>query len=132
MADSVRGLVAESLAVLRWEVPTAFDRLGAKLAGLPVHFEVGGVAFGLDPTLRLVDPPATPRVVLRTEGATITALLQGRLDLRRAVLDGRLYLLGTLYDLRRLLGALDVYMHGAVRAPGFVALRHRWEESQHE
>jgi len=128
VADSLRGLVAESLALLRWEVPAAFDRLGAKLAGLPVHFEVGAEAFGLDATLRLVAPPVAPRVVLRTDRPTVQALLDGHLDLRRALLDDRLYLLGTLHDLRRLLGALDVYLHGAVRAPGFETLRRRWGE----
>lgn len=130
MADPVRGLVVEALARLRWGVPAAFDRLGRKLAGFPIRIEVGPEAFGVEASaggIRVVAPPAAPVVMLRTDRATLNDLLDARLDLHRAIVEDRLYLLGTIHDLRRLLGALDVFLHGAVRARGFEALRQRLE-----
>ena len=128
MADPVRGLVAESLARLAWEVPPAAERLAERLAALPVRFEVGAEVFGLEVVqarVRVAAPPPTPAVWVKTDRATVAALLDGGLDLLEAVRSDKLYLLGTLQDLRRLLRALDGYLHGAVRGFGFEDLLRR-------
>ena len=128
MADTLRALIAESLAVVRWEAPPLWDALGQRLAGLHLDLALGEERFGIRAEageVRVV--PAGPAAVrLVTDATVIAALLDGQLTLAAAVQGDRLQLFGTLDDLRRLLAGLHVYLHAAVRAPGFGPLRARF------
>ncbi|MEZ4469698.1 MAG: hypothetical protein R3F60_02625 [bacterium] len=129
MADSLRALITESLAVVRWEAPPLWDRLGQRLAGLTLDLALEGERFAVraaagDVRVGAPDPGAPVR--LETDRATIAALLAGQTTLADAVEADRLQLFGTLEDLRRLLAGLHVYLHAAVRAPGFGPLQARF------
>ncbi|MEZ4468369.1 MAG: hypothetical protein R3F43_29030 [bacterium] len=71
----------ESLAVVRWEAPPLWDRLGQRLAGLTLDLALEGERFAVraaagDVRVGAPDPGAPVR--LETDRATIAALLAGR------------------------------------------------------
>lgn len=120
-------LLRESLACLAAESPTHHGALCRRLAGHAVGlrlddecFELRGHAGGL----RLV-PPGAARCRLRTDRATILAVLDGRRTLLAAVLADAIEVSGPIDHLLALHEALLDYVHGAARSPSFPTLLQR-------
>jgi hypothetical protein len=61
-------------------------------------------------------------VTLRTSRGTLRAMLRGELALLEATLADDLELHGSLDELLAVYDCLKLYLHGAVRSPGFPAL----------
>lgn len=114
-----------SLALLRRERPdlhSALVRAGRSLAiRLSVDDESACVRFEpTDVSVRM--GAAAGDVVVTSSSQAVLAAVDGTASLARLVHDGRLDVRGRLDDVLTFHDALTVYLHGAVRAPGFTEL----------
>jgi hypothetical protein len=58
----------------------------------------------------------------RTDSATVVALLDGRLELHAAIVDGRIDIVGSDEDVARMLCAVEILLDAAPRAPALQRL----------
>lgn len=125
-ADGFASFLARSLRLLDAEAPQAAALLGRSWAGRTLHLEVDGEALAVRGEQgRLTvsgasSPAAGPH--LRTRGAALLALLDGHRTLLSALRSDQLELHGEPGALAELMGALGLYLAGAVRCPSFPAL----------
>jgi hypothetical protein len=127
----VAALLAESFQVLATEHPQARARMAACLEGLAVGLRVDEEHFAASfHQARARVAPATGRepVLVTTRRRTILAVLEARLSLAEAVLADEVQVVGPLETLLRLHEGLRLYVHGAVRSPGFARLLERLRE----
>jgi uncharacterized protein with NAD-binding domain and iron-sulfur cluster len=123
----VASLLAESFRALASEMPEPSARMGQLLRGLSVALEVDGERFAADfsaePRVRSCSGEEPVRMA--TTRAAILELLDGRRSLSDAVLEDAVSVVGPLDSLLRLHEGLRVYLHAAVRSPGFAVLLKR-------
>jgi hypothetical protein len=124
----VATLLAESFAVLSREHPEASARLCAHLAGLAVAVQVDGEYFAAGfsssgACVRAITGREPAQVA--TQRQTLVDVLDDRQSLTEAVLVDAVRVVGTLDVLLRLHEGLGLYLHGAVRCPGFAPLLRR-------
>jgi hypothetical protein len=132
----VASLLAESFAVLAAELPAAYERMSAKLAGQSVSLNVDGERF----VVAFAEGKAQVRVVgegekgeelsapvrITTSRRAILEVIDAERSLAEAVLADEVDVMG---DLERLVEAREgllAYVHGAVRCPSFPALLKRF------
>jgi hypothetical protein len=132
---SLRGLLQESLDCLEREIPQVYQRMCATLDGLSVRISLDDetVVIGFAGVHGRVDVVGRPvEAELCTSRRTVLAVLDGRLSLADAVLADAVRIKAPLDMLERLNGALEAYVHGAVRSHSFPALlvRFRAREQQ--
>lgn len=116
-----------SLVLLREQVPAAYSRTASALGQARLRVEVDGSSrtlFTTDGVLHCEPdrPSARQPCELCTSRATILALVDGEAGLLEVLLDDRLFLRGPPATVASIVDALDAYLAGAVRAPGFPAL----------
>lgn|GEM_PF-2800470 len=123
-ADSVAGLLAESLGCLEREAQGCHARMCQHMSGHALDLTIGRQRMSLrgEPRRLTVGPAHDAPVRVRTELATILAILGGELPIREAVRDDHLEVQGPIDRLLILHAALADYVHGAVRSPSFPAL----------
>ena len=128
--DTVASLLAESFSRLPVEQRAAYDRCVGLLAGDSVELTVDQEAFFVvfEPGLARIDRVATGRLLatVRTSTEAILGVLDDRLELDDAVLQGQLQVRSELDDLTRVHDALLAYAHGGVRSPSFPGLLARF------
>lgn len=123
----LHALLATSLDGLAAELPSFSALLARALGDRVAHVVVQGEAGELvaEPgRVRWRALTAAPDVVLRTDDATVAAMLRGQLDLVEAVQAGRLDLRGDVEDLVVMDDVLRHYLNGMVRSrcgPGLAA-----------
>jgi hypothetical protein len=128
----VRTLLEESFAVLAREQPPASARLHACLEGLSVALRVGAEHFAVGFTgrgARLREVDGGERAQVSTSQRTLLEVLDGQQSLAEAVLADAVEVVGPLEILLRLHEGLLLYVHGAVRCPGFPLLLRRLRTS---
>ncbi|MDI1443540.1 hypothetical protein [Polyangium sp. 6x1] len=129
---SFAAFLAESLAALRRDGPWIFARLCERLARRELCIEVDGEALGLRceiHDIHLVEAPRSPDILLRTDRRTILDLVDARSTLLEALLEERLVVLARFEDVSTLHDAVQIYLHGAVRARAFPAMLRRFRQS---
>jgi hypothetical protein len=117
--------LGRALAALRSEAPRAFSRLGAAAGRDGVRIDVDGPAVVLRFEGDRFDlaPDAGPASVeVRSDRATILALIDGEVRLLDAILDERLGVRGPVDAVLRFDAALTAFLDGAVRAPSLPTL----------
>jgi len=125
--------VAELVARLGEADPAARDRLaevvGARRARITLDGETVEVAFASG---RLVVGPPQPTGRIDGEGATDRAttldLLDGRLEVSDAILDGLVEARGPLEDVARIFQAIEILLDAAPRAPALQALAAQYRQ----
>jgi len=122
----LRALVASALAALAREAPGHYARLAELLARTPLQLELDGPPFVLRFAggAHRLEPRAAggAGTVVRSDAATILAVLEGELELVDAALADRLFLRGSVEALSRFESALGVFADGAVRCASTPAL----------
>jgi hypothetical protein len=114
--------VERALGVLETEAPVAFHRLIDELRAGPAGLEVDEERFSIEvrgDALRVVRRPTSAdggRV--RTGGDVVLDLIDGRVPLLEAVVEGRLDVRGDCDAVLRLARGLTAFVEGAVRSPG--------------
>jgi hypothetical protein len=117
--------LSASLDVLRSEAPGSYRCIYEKLDGRTVAIEVDGERLSITPRWdRLVPCVSTENVAVRASStrAALVRLLEGELDLTRAILDDDVVLIGALDDLTAFYDGLIAYFMGAIRCPTFPKL----------
>ncbi len=103
-----------------------------QLAPREVIIRVDGETVALafrDADAAIVEHAHAPQVEICTTRDTVLSVIDGDASLTEAVFDNRLILRGRLDDLVAFHDALLTYVHGAVRAPSFPHLLHRYRQS---
>ncbi len=135
MGDSFVRLLGESLALLDAHVPHAVSamrrQLGSMAVVIAVDDQVASVSMHRHPPVLRGDRGSAP-VDVHLPRTVFDDLLDGRLSTLDALRLDRLWMRGELTDLVAFHGALQSYVHGAVRCPGFPALLRRWRASGEE
>lgn len=120
--------VSRGLGALRAELPWAYARVAAALAGRDVLLAVSGEDVPITArdgavVAHVVAPQGfSPCVTLRTERAVVARLADGELTIVDAVVSGEVALRGDVDDLVAFHDGLMAFLHGAVRSPAFPAL----------
>jgi hypothetical protein len=120
-----RRLLGGAFAVLHDEAPAHAGMLCEALARLTVHVEVGDEAIAprvTDGRLAVGDPSGPAGVTIRTDLATVLALLDARRTLVEAVAHGELDVWGAADALDAAADAFSTFLHGLVRAPSSASL----------
>lgn len=118
-------LVGHSLERLEHEYPPSYVALHHRLRRHCLQLEIDGERFSLFPdggSLQLGEAGREVTVELRTSRRILLDVLENRLSLLDAVLQGSLFLRGTAQALSDFHEALVIYIRGAVRCPSFPAL----------
>jgi hypothetical protein len=123
---SLSDYVAEVIRRLRATDPNALARLrrvvGGRRAQIALDFEaidVGWNSRGLHITPAGDGPVAGTG---KTDRQTVLELLAGQLELHDAILDGRLHLTGEIYDIERMVLAVEILIDAAARSPALQGL----------
>lgn len=129
---TIAALIEASLRALQVECPPAYAQLCALMAGREVLLWIdderavivfdGGEA-------RVVPEARAPCIWMRTSRQAILDLIDARLTLSEAVLDGAIALQGRVEDLALFHEGFLTYLRGAVRAPSFPALLDRFRRA---
>ncbi|MBI4516544.1 MAG: hypothetical protein HY699_12100 [Deltaproteobacteria bacterium] len=117
--------LAESFAVLRRELPHAYEEMCRRLAPRAVAITVDDdtVCLRFERAAALtVIAHQRPALSVRTTRAAILALVDAQSTLLEAVLAEQLQLRGHPDDVLGFYDGLMAYLHGAVRAPSFPQL----------
>ena len=125
-------LLARSFTVLAREQPEAHARLCQQLGGLALELRVDGERFAAGFSAEgawVQDVEGNEPVRVATRGGAILDLLDARLTLADAVLSDAVEVVGPVDILVRLHEGLGVYLHGAVRSPGFAGLLQRLRDT---
>jgi hypothetical protein len=128
--DSFADFLRAALACIGHETPGIHRRLLDVLGTRTIAIEVDAEPF----TLAVVrgqwrcEPLGPADVEARSTLAHVHALLTGVDTLEDAVLEGRVHLRGTLDDLLVVDDALQLFTQAAVRAPGILGIRRRWDD----
>lgn len=133
ISGPVAELLAESFTVLAEEVPAAYERMCARLAGKPVQIHVDEERFVVDVgaggrrarIVRAEEEPA-PEALIATSKRAIADVIEARRSLADAVLAGEVHAVAPLDRLVDILAGLSTYVHGAVRCPSFPRLLERF------
>lgn len=129
-------LVQHSLEKLEQECPPAYAALCHRLCKHCLRVSVDGEMFSLSlsgSSLRLLPQVLEATVELEASRQTLLEVLEGRLPLLDAVLQGRLFLRGTSEALIDFHEALVIYVRGAVRCaslPRLLPILHQ-QAAQH-
>lgn len=129
----------ESFATLERDLPAVHARLCRHFAGRIVELCVDGeslrLAFTTQHAVRSYGN-AVASIRITTDRDTILDLVDARLGLVDAIMADRLELTGSPDELLLFHDGLMIYLHGAVRAPGFPHILHtyrhtyrRWQRS---
>jgi hypothetical protein len=120
-------MLERAFDVLRGGCPRAHAemarRLGSATVRLAVDEETFDVRVGRGAP-RIYPPDGMPTVLVRTTRAALRAVLAGRRTLADAVRADEVRAEGRLPDLVALLGALEAFVHGAVRCDAIALLYH--------
>lgn len=114
-----------SLSLLDGEAPAAYAAVVASLGGRSVNIAVDDERLALlarRGRLVISAPLEHPTTSARTSRRALRRLLEGEVDLTRAILADEVALFGGVDDLTNLYDALLCYFRGAVRSPSFPAL----------
>ncbi len=134
MAEGFVVLLSRSFEVLERESPQHLARLQALLQDRTVHIgvgpEVARVAARADRPVTCAGAGTSANVSVRLSRRAFDELLDGGLETIDAVLDGRLEVVGSLGDLAVFHDALQAYVHGAIRSPGFPPLMAHWRAQE--
>lgn len=123
--DGVQGLLGRSLQAIRDSVPSQYAAIVTALQHDVVQLQVDHETFSIHAQphgLALAGAEPSAAVRLTTKSCTITALIDGTLDLIDAVLGENIALFGSVNDLLSFNEALSAYLHGAVRSSGQEAI----------
>lgn len=130
-ADDFARVFHDTIAVVRHEVPEAFDRFVAALGDITVDMQVGGDRFGLHRAQVIAhrrgpgSPSPRDDVTLQIESHALIALVEGTITLTEALAARSLNLIGTTSDLGAVEHAFLLLVHGAVRSRSPQALLDR-------
>jgi hypothetical protein len=116
---SIATLLARALELMQGGCPAALDELGRCLADVTVGLRVDDESFDVrvEAGMAIVGPPAGPATVtISTSRAAVRAVLSGQRTLADAVRADAVRARGPLRDLVAVLGALEAFVHGAVRS----------------
>lgn len=123
---SFAGFVRRALTAIRAEVPWAYDALGKALSGrttlLLVDGEPAAVRADAKAGIEVGEARGESDVVCTTTSRAILDLIRGRETLLEAVLSDRIELRGEVDALLAWHDALEMFLHGAVRARAFEGL----------
>lgn len=111
-------LLERAFDLLRAGCPRAHAEVARRLGGSTVHLSVDDEVVGVsvqEGALRVRLPDGEATVSVHTTRAAVRAVLAGRRTLADAVRTDAVRAEGRLPDLVALLGALDAFVHGAVR-----------------
>jgi len=125
--------LTRSFVTLERELPRIHERLCRHFAGHTVAIHVDGETVPLSFTARRVffQHGGSSHVVRIVTGrSTILDLVDARRSLVDAVLGDQLQLLGSPDDLLHFHDGLMIYLHGAVRAPGFPSILRNYRNWQ--
>ncbi|MFO7177823.1 MAG: SCP2 sterol-binding domain-containing protein [Pseudomonadota bacterium] len=112
-------------ALLAREAEAAYRDVAERLARVPVVIRVDDEVLFVRASARGIDVrrgPGPARVEIATTRALLADLLEGELSVLDAVVNGRLFLRGSVDDLLALERAIGAYLHGAIRVPRFESL----------
>jgi hypothetical protein len=116
---SIATLLARALELMEGGCPAALDELGRCLSGVTVGLRVDDESFDVrvEDGKAIVGPPAGPATVrISTSRVAVRAVLSGQRTLADAVRADAVRARGPLRDLVAVLGALEAFVHGAVRS----------------
>jgi len=112
-------------ALLAREAEAAYRDVARRLTGLPVVLRIDDEVFLVRASalgLTVLRGRGPARIEIATSRQLLADLLEGKLSVLEAVVNGRLFLRGRVDDLLALEGAVSAYLHGAVRVPRFEPL----------
>ena len=135
---TVASMLEESFDILVRELPAAYERMCARLAGRSVAIRVDDerlvVAFegGRAAVSRIEAADETWIPVIRTNRRAIADVIDARRTLADAVMADQVEAIAPLADLADIQRGLATYVHGAVRCPSFPDLLRRFLASCNE
>jgi hypothetical protein len=92
-----------------------------RAATIALDDEAAGVAF-VDGALVISAGSADRPPCGRTDSATVVALLDGRLEVHAAIVDGRIDITGSVDDVNRILCAIEILLDASPRVPALQQL----------
>lgn len=131
--SSVAGLLAESFAMLRDELPAAYERMCSRLSERAMEIRVDDERFlvqigagGARVRALGAEEDARKDASITTSTRAIQDVIEARRSLVEAVLTDEVQAVAPLDSLVEVLSGLTVYVHGAVRCPSFPRLLERF------
>lgn len=121
----VAGRLAHAFGILAAEAQTAHGEIARRLGERRVRIAIDDEVF--DVTVmqgepRVCEPHGDALVTIATSRALVRDVLAGRCSVAEALRDDSLRARGALRDLVAALGALEAFVHGAVRCKAMPAL----------
>jgi hypothetical protein len=129
LEETFFGFLDRALTALAREVPSSHQRVHLRLGAIRLRLDVDGDArlLAVTPGAHVLsDPGAQADVLLRVERRTLEGLLDGRLTLLDAVLDGDVILRGPAEALVSVHDALMAFIAGAARSISIPRLLDRY------
>jgi hypothetical protein len=121
----VSATIEKALTILRKEAAAAYYRLARELDGMCVFIEVGEERFQLrctETSIAFSLAAGASDVLVRTQPATILALIDGKIGVMDCVLAGELDLRAGIDALPHIARATVAFSEGAIRSRGMRAL----------
>jgi SCP-2 sterol transfer family protein len=124
--------LSNSIHLLEKESRENFLRLNARLGGLRAKISDGSqtqIVYFDDRRLVVVPFSIHTDIIVTLDAFKILQLLDGKESLQEAVLNKSIFIQGSLKILETYNEALGIYLHGALRSPGFPAILSRFRRS---